>query len=422
MSEFKKDSYETFFKKIAAFKSLQNKQRQRGLNNYNLLTAVLSPSDEVRLHSRMIYSLLNPNGKHFQGALFLEKFLKVLNIKDFDLNLGSCSVYKEYENIDLYITDGTKHIIIENKIYAGDQEDQIKRYLEIIKKESVEASDILVVYLSLDRKVPSVLSLGGLKVEGDKLTNDGSEEALYKSITYKNHIMPWLEMCQHEVQNITNLNQAIVAYRDVVKMVNKEYKGAAMSLADYLKKNKEIYEMAEEVSRAVEEVRESVFDDRKKIAKPFFENVVSKLQAELKDSWVVEIKGDLSTKHSFPLRIYKKDWNKSLLIGLEFGVTGFHNCYLGVVRWNNSINIKGGIAKEYSADIKSLNRSLNIGTWWLDRQTFYKGDFIEYITTAENAEDNLVDEFKTLVQEFEGRSGLLSKINGSIQSRQDASE
>lgn len=149
MSEKSKYNYDDFFSGLREFEKLQNKQKQRGLNNYNLLTAVLSPSDEVRMHSRMIYSLLNPSGEHFQGTLFLEKFLKVLKVEGFgvlDLNLASCSVFKEYENIDLYITDGTKHIIIENKVHAGDQKNQIKRYLELIKKENEEAqaADILV--------------------------------------------------------------------------------------------------------------------------------------------------------------------------------------------------------------------------------------------------------------------------------------
>ena len=141
--------YKEYFDKINQFRIEQNKQKQRGLNNYNILTSVLNKSDEVRLHSRMIFSFLNVNGTHYQSELFLDKFLKVLNIDDFKINSKNCLVYKEYQNIDLYITDGSKHIIIENKIYAKDQKKQIERYIKIIEKENynLNANDILVIYL-----------------------------------------------------------------------------------------------------------------------------------------------------------------------------------------------------------------------------------------------------------------------------------
>jgi len=201
-----------FFDDIDRFFQLQGKQRQRGLNNYNLLTAVLQSSDEVRLHSRMLYSLLNPNGKHFQGSLFLILLLDTLALNEFGVNANDCVVRKEYENIDLYITDGSKHIIIENKIHPGDQKLQIKRYIDVIKQENsdVEPEDIAVVYLSLDRKVPSQYSLGALKIKGKHIVDaSGNEVSHFLSIHYKTEIMDWLKQCRYEVQNITNLNHAI---------------------------------------------------------------------------------------------------------------------------------------------------------------------------------------------------------------------
>jgi len=414
-----KPNYEAFFASLKEFKKLQNSQKQRGLNNYNLLTAVLSPSDEVRLHSRMIYSLLNPNGEHFQGTLFLEQFLKVLNIKDFDLNLGSCSVYKEYENIDLYITDGIKHIIIENKVHAGDQKNQIKRYLELIKKKNntAGAADILVLYLTLEGQEPSVYSLGSLSIDGGKVIKGDSEVAHYKSINYKTEIMTWLENCRHEVQNITNLNQAITAYQDVVKMINKEYKGKAMSLADYIKENEGAYAIALEVSKVIPEVRKSIADT-------YFDNVVSQLQRELGDSWMVEIKGDLAGKHRFPLRAYKKAWgtSNSLLVGFEFNDKDYHNCLLGVVGRNDKVIIKGNIDKKFEDEIKALNKKLQTTPWWLHWEWFCdNGDFVEYINTEAKAEANLVNTFKDLIQVFEGNSHLLTKINDEIQNKKQDS-
>lgn len=172
-------NYDEIFNELKQFKAEQNRQKQRGLNNYNILTTVLSPSDEVRLHSRMIHSLLDPNGDHYQDTLFLDKFLEVLQLQDFDIDTKRSVVYREYNNIDLYITDRNKHIIIENKVYAGDQKDQIKRYIEVIKKEDKksEYDDIFVIYLSLNRQEPSQYSLGDLSLDSNIIKQNSIKQA-----------------------------------------------------------------------------------------------------------------------------------------------------------------------------------------------------------------------------------------------------
>lgn len=140
------EKYINFFEELNKFKEKQQKQKERGLNDYNLLTTVLNEYDEVRLHSRVIGSLLEINGLHYQKELFLEKFMEILKITEFEFNIKESNLFLEYQNIDLYLTDGIKHIIIENKIYAGDQKNQIKRYYDTIKDENKDLgyNDILV--------------------------------------------------------------------------------------------------------------------------------------------------------------------------------------------------------------------------------------------------------------------------------------
>ena len=65
------------------------------------------------------------------------------------------------------ITNDTQAIIIENKIFAGDQSKQLERYFEIIKQEGFE--DIRIIYLSLYGEEPSEQSIGLLKNEKDDL-------------------------------------------------------------------------------------------------------------------------------------------------------------------------------------------------------------------------------------------------------------
>ena len=105
--EKQQEKYQEFFNKLAKFKALQNQQRRRGLNDYNPLSIVLKINDEVRLHSRMLHSFLDPNGEHYQGSLFLDKFLEGLGIKEFNFDAKNALVSKEHNNMDLYISKKT---------------------------------------------------------------------------------------------------------------------------------------------------------------------------------------------------------------------------------------------------------------------------------------------------------------------------
>ncbi|MCT7627690.1 PD-(D/E)XK nuclease family protein [Aliarcobacter butzleri] len=233
------EKYINFFEELNKFKEKQQKQKERGLNDYNLLTTVLNEHDEVRLHSRVIGSLLDINGLHYQKELFLEKFVEILKITEFNFDIHESKLFLEYQNIDLYLTDGIKHIIIENKIYADDQKNQIKRYYEIIKGENkdLEYNDILIIYLSIDRLQPSNYSLGNLTIE-DKYIFDNTEKiAIFKNINYKNEILNWLDNCLYEIQNITNLNESIQQYKNVVEKITNKYKEKVMSIKEFLLEN-----------------------------------------------------------------------------------------------------------------------------------------------------------------------------------------
>lgn len=412
----KVENYKDYFEKIKLFKIEQDKQKQRGLNNYNILTSVLSKSDEVRLHSRMIFSFLNPNGTHYQSNLFLDKFLDIININNFTINTKNCSVYKEYQNIDLYITDGDKHIIIENKVYAKDQENQIKRYIEIIQEENHDSSieDILVIYLSIDKKEPSTYSLGDLKIKNNFIQKESENITLFKSIHYKNEILKWLIASQHEVQNITNLNEVFNQYIDVVKMINNQYKDKVMSLSNYIKDNETIYKLAIEIQKSLPEARQKIVND-------FFENVIIDLENELGKDWIVEIVNDLSTKEGFPFRLYKKEWiggeKKNLIFGFEFDNNQFYEGSFGIVRQSNKIDVKN-ILKEFKDDIKNLNYKLKTTSWWL-HWTWLPNidgmdDFAEYVMFNKNSKEEFTHEIINLINIFERKSNLMTNINAYI--------
>ncbi|MFA9374158.1 MAG: PD-(D/E)XK nuclease family protein [Poseidonibacter sp.] len=273
MKKNKDFDYINLFENIKNFKEKQSKQKQRGLNDYNLLTTVLNAHDEVRLHSRVIGSMLDIDGLHYQGTLFLEKFFEVLNIKDFEFDVNKSSLNLEYQNIDLYLTDGQKHIIIENKVYADDQKNQIKRYINIIKDENknLQYNDILVIYLSINKKKPSKYSLDNLSILENLIYNKEDKITLFKNINYGSEVIEWLKVCLHEIQNITNLNESILQYLAVVEKVTNKYKEKVMPLKNLLLENDNL--------KLITDLEESVKDAKAQVQYDFWISLREKLNS-----------------------------------------------------------------------------------------------------------------------------------------------
>jgi hypothetical protein len=84
--------------------------------------------------------------------------------------------------IDILITSGAKRIVIENKLLAGDQKEQLKRYAHWSQKNS---ADFKILYLTKDGH------------EASEQSGDGIE---YKTISYKEEILNWLNVVL-KVQN-----------------------------------------------------------------------------------------------------------------------------------------------------------------------------------------------------------------------------
>lgn len=202
----------------------------QGNNNYSLLNSLLSPYDEVQLHTRFIYSMINPVGTHFQSIIFLESFLKEIDpniLKFFDLY--SAVVYKEKNHIDLLIDDGKTAIIIENKLRAADQYQQISRYISCIRASSrdPQSKRIIVVYLTMSGRDPQqeASSFGDYKLDNTRrylLREIDNSRIDYYAISYKETIVQWVNKSRKEVEKHENLAYAFDEYLSVLNRVNKK--------------------------------------------------------------------------------------------------------------------------------------------------------------------------------------------------------
>ena len=283
-----KEDFEKLFiaigKGYIAAKAEADRQRAMGKHDYNIFTLFHYFSDEVNLHSNFIASLLDPNGDHYKNDLFLKLFLETCGIDDFSIDTSTATVFKEFKHIDIYISDGKKHIILENKVYAKDQPTQIARYIKAIKKEGAEDEDIYVLYLHPDRELPKENSLGGYKLNQDntKLEKDGSS-INFKVISYGKEILEWIDRCKNEVSNLTDLNVFLSQYKDVIEMIYDRYKRIdEMETANLVEIFKENY-------TAVSEIANNYQETRKKIIDGFFKNVKDILENDLKDKYSIEL-------------------------------------------------------------------------------------------------------------------------------------
>ena len=163
-------------------KAENKKLIEQGVHDYSLMNALLKANDEVRLHSRFIFSMINPDGLHYCGNQFLKVFLDLLpdELKSF-IDPENAKVFKEKGSIDLLIHDDNNFLIVENKLNAVDQKYQITRYIQYVQKKFFEnrediSSNIAVIYLSKTKKKPSSESESffGFKLEGRTLHWEGS--------------------------------------------------------------------------------------------------------------------------------------------------------------------------------------------------------------------------------------------------------
>ena len=285
-----KEDFENLFVQMnegyMAAKVEADRQRAMGKHDYNIFTLFYGFSDEVNLHSNFIASLLDPNGDHYKGDLFLKLFLETCGIDDFGIDTSRATVFKEFKHIDIYISDGKKHIILENKVYAKDQPTQIARYIETIQNEGAEVKDedICVLYLHPDGELPKENSLGGYKLNQDntKLEKDGSS-INFKVISYGNEILEWIDRCKNEVSNITDLNVFLSQYKDVIEMIYDRYKRIdEMETANLVEIFKENYTAASDIANNYQETRKKIIDG-------FFKNVKDILENDLKDKYSIEL-------------------------------------------------------------------------------------------------------------------------------------
>jgi len=191
---------------------------------FNVFSMLREPHDEVHLHSRFLAELLDPRGDHCQQDVFLRRFLQLLDIGGFPSE--DARVHREYDNIDVFVAAGDHALIIENKIYAGDQDRQLERYFRAVRGMGFE--HIGIVYLTLRGDSPSRQSLGDL-------TEESMDQGLH-CLSYEDDVHSWLDACIEAATQNPVVRETLVQYQRLVEMLTGHplSRGYIMELKDLL--------------------------------------------------------------------------------------------------------------------------------------------------------------------------------------------
>ncbi|MCI7582832.1 PD-(D/E)XK nuclease family protein [Campylobacter sp.] len=327
-------------------------RRRRGIHDLNIFDVL--ETKEVK-HSKFLSALLDPDGLHYQNDLFLREFVDICELKDFDFDTSRAKVYREYNNIDIYITDGDKHIIIENKIWTSDHDEQIARYIQAIVDEQDEQDEIyeriLVLYLTpFDDEIKE---LGGIaQINENYLLTDENYNSIkvsYKRISYQKEILEWISKIKLEIANLIDLSVIISQYEKLVKNLTNQ--GEKME-------NKEIFSLIQENHSICIDIVENFEKASRDIINDFIKNYLyPKIEAQLKGSeWLLEEFKENYEDYDCIVKVKHKEYTEGnfLLFVLQA------NSHFSMLEWG-LINSKNKLNRSESKLTELIENILNSG-------------------------------------------------------------
>lgn len=227
--------------------------------DYSVLETAIKGNEEM-MHSSVIASLLDTRGAHGQKCRFLELFLGCLpeRFKSFDAS-GARTACERYigqktedsgGRVDICIENSSgQMIVIENKIFAGDQEHQILRYVEFLRGRLRNRGGVEfpVLYLTPDGHSPSDDS-----TQADGMQCRCGED--YVCISYKDVIVPWLDKCINEMEDKPHLKEHLTTYRDIIR---KKVLGMDRNkdIINIIESTEENIKAAREISGQLDEIK-----------------------------------------------------------------------------------------------------------------------------------------------------------------------
>lgn len=313
--------------------------------DFNIFRILKLETSEVRLHSAFLATLLDPKGSHGQKDAFLKLFIDYFCFKQNIIDTTSCRVEIEKHagfvnedgteggRIDIIISDKAgNHIIIENKIYAGDQRHQLTRYYN-------HSPNADLMYITLDGKLPSKDSFGEL-----------IRDTHFKCYSYKTDVIAWLEDCRKEVVIFPIVRESITQYINLIKYLTNQSINQSMQeeLNQLMLNNLEAsFTIADSLDKTLDVLLQDDFT-------PKLQEACKRLGLNCKNG--INFRSNYSG-----VWIWKEEW-QHVNVGFRFWGIDKDMVY-GFTCKNDPI--KEPIPNELRSNLNALSdRSLRLNDWW----------------------------------------------------------
>ena len=241
-------------------------------SRYNLLSIIEKDRDEAHVHSKVIYNLLSQNWGKKDKETFLTLFLKEIGIEDEIIYNEKWEVSREKEyqldekkaRPDFVIESQHYIYIIEMKIDADDQPEQLKNYNKIAEgeKKRKNKKEYKLFYLTLDGHNASKKSTG----EEENLEENQKVE--YINISFTEEILNWLGKCLDLVKGKENKSACINQY---IATVNEILGKEKVKIKDNILKS------SEDIKTAIT-IYKKLNENLQKVLESFFEELNKKLE------------------------------------------------------------------------------------------------------------------------------------------------
>ncbi len=364
------------------YKKLEEKQLR-----FNIFSILRRKDDEVKLHSRFIYELLNPKTEHKQEEKFLKEFLSILKegkeLANFfsDDELSTISVERERDNIDILISSKDKAIIIENKIHSDYGDNQLSGYKNTVKKQGYKEENIKTVYLTLyGDEVPA-------KEERDETVR--KETVL---LSYKEHIVRWLEACIEKVALIPTIRETLQQYLKLIKQLT----GRALNEEETMEVKKLFLDNKDYI-KAFANAQEGFVAAQKELKVEFWEELKKRFKNEYKN--IEKIYGcecvpicEIEGKDTISFFIYY--WHKD---------SGDYRAHYGF-KFSNYGTLREKIIKDMAQVLEKSRQPKHDLVWWKNTCDHHWSVFY---FDEEAARDKFVDE------KFQGFKKLIDTLKQS---------
>lgn len=385
--ELLKDNY---FKKVVSIIETHEQKLNENGSRFNIFSILNISSNEVRLHSSFIAELLRSNGTHGFKNEFCKQFIAQLIsfdknniISDFNFEKYEVEVEKPTglinENytfggrIDIVITDNEKRrIIIENKLFASDQKNQLLRYYNFDKKA-------ILLYLTLNGSEPSSWSTN----------NEIKKNEDFYCISYNSFIKEWIGKCVEiaEIKKVPKVSETISQYLDVINEYtnNKIESKMRSEIINLIANNEDFYNSIEEIFNSYNSFREEV-------KKKFWQQIMEKRpnQTILITENQIEIKLDIDEDKDGFYFGFITEYKGLRIKGTDTLVSSISNCLKEInANFSTNENYVGWI---YSNYFKKF--------WGMSKEKIFK---LNDETEMNEFTDEIVNEVNQYIIEIEKR-------------------